>query len=143
MDTMKRPRFEDCTGRNDQDDGIYADALEEYSTKLERYADRLERRYKLLEYRNKHLLTTLDHFSVAYSAACNAVRFAVGDAMSDVSEWRRFAEERGTEESFDEIINSEKSYIEGVAQFYINLGYRNERLQKEARIKKTAEGDEK
>lgn len=93
----------------------------------------LARRIDDLEDRNKHLFTTLDHFSVAYSAACNAVRFAVGDAMSDVSEWRRFAEERGMEESFDEIVNSEKSYIEGVADFYINLGYRNERLQKEVR----------
>ena len=63
METMKRPRFEDVKGHNDEDDGIYADALEEYSTKLERYVDRLERRYKLLEYRNKHLLTALDHFS--------------------------------------------------------------------------------
>ena len=134
MDTMKRPRFEDIKGHNDEDDGIYADALEEYSTKLERYADRLERRYKLLEYRNKHLLTTLDHFSVAYSAACNAVRFAVGDAMSDVSEWRRFAEERGMEDCFNECVNSEELYIEGVANFYINLGYRNERLYKEGKL---------
>lgn len=133
MDTMKRPRFEDITGHNDEDDGIYADALEEYSTKLERYADRLERRCKELENRNRGLLRTLDHFSVAYSAACNAVRFAVGDAMSDVSEWRRFAEDRGMEESFDHNVNTNKSYIEGVADFYINLGYRNERLQKEVR----------
>ena len=133
MAIIERPRFEDCTGHNDCDDGIYADALDEYSTKLERYVDRLERRYKLLEFRNKHLLTALDHFSVAYSAACNAVRFAVEDAMSDVSEWRRFAEERGMEESFDYNVNSEKSYIEGVANFYINLGYRFERLQKEVR----------
>lgn len=134
MDTMKRPRFEDIKGHNDEDDGIYADALEEYSNKLERYADRLEIRCKVLEYRNKHLLTALDHFSVAYSAACNAARFAVSDAMSDVSEWRRFAEERGMEELFDEFVNSEKSYIEGVANFYINLGYRNERLYMEGEL---------
>lgn len=133
MDTMKRPRFEDIKGHNDEDDGIYADALEEYVTKLERYADRLERCNKGLKNRNKWLLTTLDHHSIAYSAACNAVRFAVGDAMSDVSEWRRFAVERGMEESFDHNVNSEKSYIEGVAQFYINLGYRFERLQKEGK----------
>ena len=93
----------------------------------------LARRIDDLEDRNKHLLTTLNHFSVAYSAACNAVRFAVGDAMSDVSEWRRFAEERDMEELFDHNVNTEKSYIEGVAQFYINLGYRFERLQKEVR----------
>lgn len=134
MDTMKRPRFEDVKGHNDEDDGIYADALEEYSTKLERYADRLERRIKELENRNKWLMTTLDHHSVGYSAACNAVRFAVEDAMSDVSEWRRFAEERGMEESFDHNVNSEKSYIEGVANFYINLGYRNERLHMEGKL---------
>lgn len=103
----------------------------------------LARRIDDLKDRNKHLLTTLDHFSVAYSAACNAVRFAVEDAMSDVSEWRRFAEERGMEDSFNECVNSEETYIEGVAQFYINLGYRNERLQKEARFKKTIEGGEK
>lgn len=143
MDNIKRPRFEDIKGHNDEDDGIYADALEEYVTKLERYADRLERCNKGLKNRNKWLLTTLDHHSIAYSAACNAVRFAVGDAISDVSEWRRFAVERGMEESFDHNVNSEKSYIEGVAQFYINLGYRNERLQKEARFKKTTEGGEK
>ena len=93
----------------------------------------LARRIDDLEDRNKHLLATLDHFSVAYSAACNAVRFAVGDTMSDVSEWRRFAEDRGMEESFDHNVNTNKSYIEGVADFYINLGYRNERLQKEVR----------
>lgn len=93
----------------------------------------LARRIDDLEDRNKHLLATLDHFSVAYSAACNAVRFAVGDAMSDVSEWRRFAEDRGMEESFDHNVNTNKSYIEGVTDFYINLGYRNERLQKEVR----------
>ena len=93
----------------------------------------LERRIKDLEYRIKPLLTTLNHFSVASSAACNAVRFAVGDAMSDVSEWRRFAEERGMEDSFNECVDSEESYTEGVAQFYINLGYRFERLQKEVR----------
>lgn len=134
MDTMKRPRFEDIKGHNDEDDGIYADALDEYSNKLERYADRLERRYKVLEYRNKHLLTALDHFSVAYSAACNAVRFAVGDAMSDVSEWRRFAENRDMEDCFNECVDSEESYIEGVANFYINLGYRNERLYMEGEL---------
>lgn len=94
----------------------------------------LARQIKDLEYRNKHLLTALDHFSVAYSAACNAVRFAVGDAMSDVSEWRRFAEERGMEDCFDECVNSEKSYTGGVAEFYINLGYRNERLHKEGKL---------
>lgn len=101
------------------------------NTEPESRLQQLARRIDNLEYRNKRLLKTLDGFSVSYSAACNAVRFAVGDAMSDVSEWRRFAEERGMEESFDEIVNTEKSYIEGVAQFYINLGYRNERLQKE------------
>ena len=93
----------------------------------------LARRIDDLEDRNKHLLTTLDHFPVAYSAACNAMRFAVGDAMSDVSEWRRFAEDRDMEDCFNECVNSEESYIEGVAQFYINLGYRNDRLQKEVR----------
>jgi len=134
MDTMKRPRFEDIKGHNDEDDGIYADALEEYVTKLERYADRLERCNKGLKNRNKWLLTTLDHHSIAYSAACNTVRFAVEDAMSDVSEWRRFAEERGMEESFDHNVNTEKSYIEGVANFYINLGYRNERLYMEGKL---------
>lgn len=93
----------------------------------------LARRIDDLEDRNKVLVRALDGFSVAYCAACNAVRFAVGDAMSDVSEWRRFAEDRGMEESFDHNVNTEKSYIEGVAQFYINLGYRFERLQKEVR----------
>lgn len=34
---------------------------------------------------------------------------------------------------FNECVDSEESYIEGVAQFYINLGYRNERLQKEGK----------
>lgn len=104
-----------------------------YDNEPESRLQQLARRIKDLEDRNKHLLTTLDHFSVAYSAACNAVRFAVGDAMSDVSEWRRFAEERDMEESFDHNVNTNKSYIEGVADFYINLGYRNERLQKEVR----------
>ena len=94
----------------------------------------LARHINDLEYRNKGLLGVLDRYSVAYSAACNAVRFAVGDAMSDVSEWRRFAEERGMEDCFDECVNSEKSYTNGVAEFYINLGYRNERLHKEGKL---------
>lgn len=119
-----------------EDDQVVIDNRDEQTvcdTELESRLQQLERRIKDLEYRIKPLLTTLNHFSVAYGAACNAVRFAVGDAMSDVSEWRRFADERGMEESFDEIVNTEKSYIEGVAQFYINLGYRFERLQKEVR----------
>lgn len=88
-----------------------------YDTESESRLHQLARRIDDLEDRNKHLLTTLAHFSLA----CSSV-------------WRRFAEERGMEESFDEIVNSEKSYIEGVAQFYINLGYRNERLQKEGKL---------
>lgn len=103
-------------------------------TEPESRLHQLARRINDLEYRNKGLLGVLDRYSVAYSAAYNAVRFAVGDAMSDVSEWRRFAEERGMEESFDEIVNSEKSYTNGVAEFYINLGYRNERLHKEGKL---------
>ena len=95
-----------------------------YDTESESRLSQLARRIKDLEDRNRGLMKVLDHYSVAYSAACNAVRFAVGDAMSDVSEWRRFAEDCGMEDSFDEIVNTEESYREGVAQFYINLGYR-------------------
>lgn len=98
------------------------DGQTDYDTEPESRLQQLARRIDNLEYRNKRLLKTLDGFSVAYSAAyraaCNAVRFA---------------EERGMEESFDHNVNSEKSYIEGVAQFYINLGYRFERLQKEGK----------
>ena len=74
------------------------DGQTDYDTEPESRLQQLARRIDNLEYRNKRLLKTLDDFSVAYSAACNAVRFAVGDAMSDVSEWRRFAEERGMKE---------------------------------------------
>lgn len=118
----------------------YKDEQTVHDTESESRLHQLAKRIEDLKDRNRGLMRTLDHFSVGYSAACNAVRFAVGDAMSDVSEWRRFAEERGMEDSFDEFINTEESYIEGVAAFYINLGYRNERLEKEARIEKIAEG---
>ncbi len=79
----------------------------------------LARRINDLEHRNKGLLGVLDRYSVAYSATCNAVRFA---------------EDRGMEDCFDECVNSEKSYTNGVAEFYINLGYRNERLHKEDKL---------
>lgn len=104
-----------------------------YDTESESRLHQLAKRIKDLEDRNRELMGVLNRYSVAYSAACNAVRFAVGDAMSNVSEWRRFAEDRGMEETFDEFINTDESYIEGVASFYINLGYRYERLQKEIR----------
>lgn len=87
-----------------------------YDTESESRLHQLARRIDDLEGRNKHLLKTLAHFSLA----CSSV-------------WRRFAEERGMEDCFNECVNSEKSYIEGVAQFYINLGYRYERLQKEGK----------
>lgn len=119
-----------------EDGQVVVDNRDEQSicdTESESRLHQLARRIDNLEDRNKHLLKTLDGFSVAYNAAYNAVRFAVEDAMSDVSEWRRFAEERGMEDCFNECVNSKKSYIEGVAQFYIYLGYRNERLQKEIR----------
>lgn len=105
----------------------YRDEQTVYDTESESRLHQLAKRIKDLEDRNRGLMGVLNRYSVAYSAACNAVRFAVGDAMSDVSEWRRFAEDRGMEDSFDEFINTEESYIEGVASFYINLGYRNER----------------
>lgn len=82
------------------------------NTEPESRLHQLARRIDDLEYRNKRLFKTLDGFSVSYSATYRAARNAV-----------RFAEERGMEES----------YIEGVAQFYINLGYRFERLQKEGK----------
>lgn len=95
------------------------DGQTDYDTEPESRLQQLARRIDNLEYRNKRLLKTLDGFSVAYSAAyraaCNAVRFAV-------------------EDSFNECVDSEESYIEGVAQFYINLGYRYERLHKEGKL---------
>lgn len=79
MDTMKRPRFEDITGHNDQDDGIYADALDEYSTKLERYADQLEEHYKSIELDNK-ILRNFEENVVRYGKSDElALKMAIGD----------------------------------------------------------------
>lgn len=123
---IKRPCFSDIKGHNDQDESNYADALEEYSTKLERYADGVERRCKELEYRNKWLMTTLDHYSVHSSAVYTGLKMAIKDARLD---WEWFAEKRGRKDLFNQRIRTEPTYVEGVAAFYIDLGYKEEKKE--------------
>lgn len=94
---------------------------DDYITALEKYCDNLEKHYKELQ-------DALEAAGVGngtlYKYALNAergLRTAIGDAMPEVSEWRRFAEGYGEEKLFDKCVSKEKSYINGVAWFYSSL----------------------
>lgn len=92
-----------------------------YITALERYCDNLEKHHKELQ--NALEAAGIGNGTL-YKYALNAergLRIAIGDAMPDVSEWRRFAEGYGEEELFDKCVSKEKSYINGVACFYSSL----------------------
>lgn len=123
MATIERPRFEDCTGHNDSDECIYADALDEYSTKLEKYADQLEERYKSIELDNK-TLRSFDESVVRYGKSVElALKIAIEDAMPYVSEWGMIADNRGKSAKYAACIRKNKSYISGIADFYKMLAF--------------------
>lgn len=123
MNTIERPRFEDCTGHNDSDECIYADALDEYSTKLERYADQLEECYKSIELDNK-ILRNFEENVVRYGKSVElALKMAIGDAMPYVSEWGMIADDRGKSAKYAACIRENKSYISGIVDFYKMLAF--------------------
>ena len=129
MDTMKRPRFEDIKGHNDEDDGIYADALEEYSTKLERYADALENHCKTLDLDNKILKArnkTLDNYRRDVESA---LKMVIDDATPYVVKWRMIAEKRGELSTFNHCVRFNKFYIDSVYGFYYLIA-KKQRLKK-------------
>lgn len=118
-DDLKRPKQMDFFGYSNKDNSFldkdgYIAALENYLSNLEKHHKELQDALEAVGISNGTL----------YKYALNAergLRIAIGDAMPDVSEWRRFAESYGEEELFDKCISKHKSYINGVAFFYSSL----------------------
>lgn len=116
---LKRPKQVDFIGYDNRSNSFLD--KDGYIVALENYLSDLEKRYKELQ-------DALEAAGVGngtlYKYALNAergLRTAIGDAMPDVSEWRRFAEGYGEEELFDKCTSKHKSYINGVACFYSSL----------------------
>lgn len=116
---LKRPKQADFLGYDNRSNSFLD--KDDYIAALEKYLSDLEKHYKELQ-------DALEAAGIGngtlYKYALNAergLRIAIGDAMQDVSEWRRFAEEYGEEELFDKCVSKEKSYINGVAWFYSSL----------------------
>ena len=119
VSNLKRPQQEDFIGYDNVSNSLLD--KDGYIKALEEYCDNLEKHYKELQ-------DALEAAGVGngtlYKYALNAergLRIAIGDAMPDVSEWRRFAEGYGEEKLFDKCVSKEKSYINGVAWFYSSL----------------------
>lgn len=116
---LKRPNQFDFLGYDNRSNSLLD--KDGYITALERYCDNLEKHYKELQ---DALEASGICNGILYKCALNAkrgLRTAIGDAMPDVSEWRRFAEGYGEEKLFDKCVSKEKSYINGVAWFYSSL----------------------
>nr|DAH10584.1 MAG TPA: putative TetR-family transcriptional regulator [Caudoviricetes sp.] len=93
---LKRPKQMDFISNSflDLDKDGYIAALENYLSDLEKHYKELQDALEAAGIGNGTL----------YKYALNAergLRIAIGDAMPDVSEWRRFAEGYGEEELFD------------------------------------------
>lgn len=111
---LKRPKQVDFISNSFLDKDGYIAALENYLSDLEKHYKELQDALEAAGIGNGTL----------YKYALNAergLRIAIGDAMPDVSEWRRFAEGYGEEKLFDKCVSKEKSYINGVAWFYSSL----------------------
>ena len=128
METMKRPRFEDVKGHNDEDDGIYADALDEYSTKLEEYADTLEDRCKTLDLDNKTLKAWSDSLEKYLKDVELALRMAIADATPRVVDWGLIADKRGERPRYNYYNDCIFSETKAVSNFYIAIASK-QRLQ--------------
>ena len=97
---LKRPKQADFLGYDNRSNSFLD--KDGYIAALEKYLSDLEKHYKELQ-------DALEAAGIGngtlYKYALNAergLRIAIGDAMQDVSEWRRFAEEYGEEESGDD-----------------------------------------
>jgi hypothetical protein len=128
MAIIERPRFEDCTGHNDCDDGIYADALDEYSTKLEEYADTLENRCKTLDLDNKTLKAWSDSLEKYLKDVELALRMAIADATPRVVDWGLIADKRGERPRYNYYNDCIFSETKAVSNFYIAIASK-QRLQ--------------
>lgn len=128
MDTMKRPRFEDVKGHNDQDDGIYADALDEYSTKLEEYVETLEDHCKTLDLDNKTLKVWSDSLEKYLKDVELALKMAIADATPLVVDWGLIADKRGERPRYNHYSDGIFSEIKAVSNFYISIASK-QRLQ--------------
>ena len=145
MDNIKRPRFEDCTGHNDCDDGIYADALDEYSTKLEEYADTLEDHCKTLDLDNKTLKAWSDSLEKYLKDVELALKMAIADATPLVVDWGLIADKRGERPRYNYCNDCIFSETKAVSDFYIAIASKQrlqERLDIELESKAQAQASE-
>ena len=86
-----------------------------YGKALEKYCDELEAEYKILE--------NWDSGSFRYCQGMReALWMAINDAMSDVSEWGKYADARDKRAEYDRCIKQNQSYASCVMEFYENMG---------------------
>jgi hypothetical protein len=128
MATIERPRFEDCTGYNDCDDGIYADALDEYCTRLDEYVDMLEDRCKTIDLSNKILKARNKELDNYRRDVELALKMAIDDAAPYVGKWEMIAEKRGEQLTFEYCVGVNKLYLHSVYGFYYLIA-RKQRLE--------------
>ena len=128
MDTMERPRFEDIPGHNDQDDGIYADALDEYYTRLNDYVDMLEYRCNNLDLDNKTLKAWSDSLEKYLKDVELALKMAITDATPHVVDWGLIADKRGERPRYNCCNDCIFSETKAVSDFYISIATK-QRLQ--------------
>lgn len=128
MDTMKRPRFEDVTGHNDEDDGIYADALDEHCTRLNEYVDMLEDRCKTLDLDNKTLKAWSDSLEKYLKDVELALKMVIADATPRVVDWGLIANKRGELPRYNYFNDCIFSETKAVSNFYISIASK-QRLQ--------------
>lgn len=121
MATMERPRFEDVPGHNDQDDGIYADALDEYSTKLEEYVKALEYHCNTLDLDNKALKVWSDSLEKYLKDVELALKMAIADATPHVVDWGLIADKRGERPRYNYCNDCIFSETKAVSNFYISI----------------------
>lgn len=121
MDTMERPRFEDIPGHNDQDDGVYADALDEHCIRLNEYVDTLEYHYKTLDLDNKTLKAWSDSLEKYLKDVELALKMAIADATPFVVDWGLIADKRGERPRYNYCNDCIFSETKAVSNFYIAI----------------------
>ena len=128
MDTIERPRFEDIQGHNDCDDGIYANALDEYNTKLEEYVKALEYHCNTLDLDNKALKVWSDSLEKYLRDVELALKMAIADATPHVVDWGLIADKRGERPRYNYCNDCIFSETKAVSDFYISIATK-QRLQ--------------
>lgn len=138
---MERPKFEDCVGHNDCDDGIYADALDEYVTKLDEYIETLEEHCKTLDLDNKTLRVWGDSLEKYLKDVELALKMAIADATPLVVDWGLIADKRGERPRYNYCNDCIFSETKAVSDFYIAIASKQrlqERLDIELELKAQA-----